>query len=85
VTAQREAVRGLQSFGTSNALGALNRVVNDARVFYRVRMEAAYALSAPASAPASTDAIAADAHWIGLDHLLRTFKVKIKRRRRRKT
>lgn len=76
VVAQHEAIRGLQLFATSNALGALNRVVNNPMVFYRVRMEAAYSLSSPSSSstPSSSEAGSADVHWIGLDHLLRTFK-----------
>lgn len=66
-------MRGLATFPTSNALGALNRVVNNAHVFYRVRVEAAHALSR-SSPSSSSDIAAGDAHWIGLDHLLRTFK-----------
>lgn len=77
VIAQHEAIRGLQSFATSNALGALNRVVNNHNLFYRVRMEAAYSLSSPSSSSLSSSSdptASADVHWIGLDHLLRTFK-----------
>ncbi len=75
VIAQYEAIRGLRSFSTASALAALNRTVNNAQIFYRIRMDAAYALSSSSGTSSSDQASSSvDAHWIGLDHLLRTFK-----------
>jgi len=57
--------------------------LNDFHVFYRVRMEGAFTLAQPASVGltlASSSAGTATLekeqgeHWVGLDHLLRTFK-----------
>ncbi|KAJ1664138.1 hypothetical protein EV178_004350 [Coemansia sp. RSA 1646] len=65
VAAQLEAVDALQHLPSSAASTTLMRTVMDARVFYRVRVDAALALER--FAKASLD-------WIGLHHLIKIYK-----------
>ncbi|KAJ2814940.1 hypothetical protein FBU31_007110, partial [Coemansia sp. 'formosensis'] len=67
VAAQADAVAALQRMPSAAASTALMRAVMDARVFFRVRVAAALALSSLA-----TERLA----WIGLHHLVNIYKAR---------
>ncbi|KAJ2006945.1 hypothetical protein H4R26_001086 [Coemansia thaxteri] len=67
VAAQAEAVRALRRLPSAAASTALMRAVMDARVFYRVRVDAALAL-----ADLATERLG----WIGLHHLIKIYKAR---------
>jgi transcription initiation factor TFIID subunit 2 len=65
VVAQYEAIQGLLSFPSSTTLSALNSVLNNRDVFYRIRIHAAQAMSQLTSK---------ETNWLGLDLLFKFFK-----------
>jgi transcription initiation factor TFIID subunit 2 len=65
ILAQYEAIQGLLSFPSSTTLSALNSVLNNRDVFYRIRIHAAHAMAKLTNK---------ETNWLGLDLLFRFFK-----------